>query len=219
MKLRPTSAVTACAAAAALLCFSLPGQAAFVASTTASDAGFTTNNTTLAFNEAGLAAGTAVTNQYSGVTFTAGMYQNPFSQGCSGFAHFSDPCIGNFPLGGGAITGLFTIIFDSSQTEAGFNIATNTGTTLFEALLGSTLVESASAATSSAGDASTINFFGFNGITFDRIRVTPGSNGAAVIDNLTFDQAEAPVPEPGSLALAGLALGTLVLAARRRRPD
>jgi preprotein translocase subunit Sec61beta len=216
MKIRPTPAVMACAAIAGLL-FAMPGQAAFVASTTANAAGFTTN-TTLTFNEAGLSSGVSVTNQYGGVAFSPGMFQQP--RDCSGFAHMTNDCIGNFD-GSGAINNPFTIVFDSAQTEAGFNMVTNDGDTLFEALLGSTLVESSTRTTGApaADDLTAINFFGFKEITFDRIRVTAGgTGGAALIDNLTFDETEAPAPEPGSLALAGLALSALVLAARRRRP-
>jgi PEP-CTERM motif len=221
MNFRHTQGALSAFAAVAGLLFAAPGHAAFVTSTTASAAGFNTN-TTIEFDELNLAENTVVTNQYSGVSFSPNMFQKPE---CSGYAHMTNPCIGNFSGSGASqvLVNPFTIVFSSSQTQAGFNMATNDGTSLFEALLNGTVVGSASAATILGNDKdSELNFFGFEGITFDSIRVTVNATNssvpdAALIDNLTFNSSSNPVPEPGSLALAGLALSSLMVAARWRR--
>ncbi len=64
------------------------------------------------------------------------------------------------------------------------------------------------------------DFFFQNTEVFDRIVLsTTGSNQGFALDNLTVDQSESvpAVPEPGSLALLGLALMTLAASRKRLR--
>jgi hypothetical protein len=72
----------------------------------------------------------------------------------------------------------------------------------------------------SASDPSGMGLGGFYGISLDNPDIwgITFSNSFITVDNLTFstDQSTA-IPEPGSLALAALALGGLVFSTRRRR--
>jgi len=133
-----------------------------------------------------------LTNQYSslGVIF-AGLlltYINP------GYPNITAAVAYNFD-------NPFLISFTQPQSQAAFSFVTNRGTSTFEALLNNSVVETFSARNDLD---STNNFYGFTGITFDALRVTP-SGGFGLIDNLQFGTATAqPVPEPFSI------IGTLI---------
>ena len=168
--------------------------------------GLATPHTTILFSELGLPADTVITNQYAGLgaTFSPLLYQNP--QGFPSPNIDTTPdSVSNFSFSGGATQTVFSIHFGSVLTEAAFAMITNPGTSLFEALLGGSVVDSGSFGTSFG---SPQNFYGFSGLAFDEIRVTPGgaNNGAMILDNL---QIGTPVPEPSTLLLmlAGSSLG------------
>jgi hypothetical protein len=164
-----------------------------------------------------------VTGQYSGVIFSAGLYEGTPTD-CGALKNVTssqgDPtCLSNFPPNGSVATASFAITFTETQTQAGFNFGTNEGTSTFEAYLGVELVLAEIDVPTSLNDQS--NFFGFDfvseGLSFDRIRVLPGGLGSfMLLDNLTFNYTPSgTVPEPGSLALAALALAGLALSRRK----
>ena len=102
--------------------------------------------------------------------------------------------------------------FSSVLSEAAFAFVSNSQGMTFAAYLGGTLIESDFYTTNGSGD-----FYGFTGITFDKIVITGdgSSNNAYVLDMLQTKAGAAP--EPGMLALLGLAGLGAIGAARRRR--
>ena len=154
---------------------------------------------TIDFETPSIALGTVVTSQFAGVTFGTNfeIRSNP------GFANI----IGKYldDIGSGAPG---PIVFDQDLKAVSFNLRTDPGTTTFQAFLDGVLVESFSAATNLTN---TSNFFGFQDIIFDEIRLSGAVSNGFNVDNLEF----VTVPEPSSVAL--FALGIIGLGAARRR--
>ena len=126
------------------------------------------------------------------------------------FPNMVNSVIANF--NGFGATSPTSVSFAAALSEAAFAFVSNPQGMTFDAYLGAGLVESSTYATDYSGD-----FYGFTGITFDRIVITGDSinNNAYILDSLQTKAAA--VPEPGMLALLGLAgLGALVASRRRR---
>lgn len=156
--------------------------------------GLVSPQNTITFNEVVLPVGTAVTNQFAafGATFDDWTYNN--GNGSS----IPSPILAHFS---GALDA--DIFFNDPVTDAAFRLQTNSGTTLFEALLSGSLVESFSAATTFPDST---DWFGFQNIVFDQIRITPGgSRSAAVLGQLQFNNAAVPLPSTIFLLAVGLA--------------
>jgi len=199
--------------AAGFVATALQCQAAFLANST----GILSPVSTVTFSEVGLATDTPVTNHFAafGVTFSPNLLYNP-----QPFAapNQSQPQLGNYSQTSGTPANtVFLINFTSTQTDAAFSMITNPGASGFEALLAGVVVDSGSAPTDFT---SASNFFGFTGVTFDAIRVTPATdNNAALIDNIQLGTDAPPsvaTPLPATALLAvfgGLAFGSRV---RRR---
>ena len=176
-----------------LLCSAATTQADFITN----DFGLTSPEQTIAFDELGLRIDTPVTNQYLGVTFTDGVFQSPQSLDGLNIFNFDDQWVGNF-VDGQTFTNPFSLFFDTELTDAAFAFISNTGTTEFTALLDGNVVETFAALTQVTDPN---NFFGFENIVFDEIRITVDPvTQAAGIDNLQFTT----VPEPGSSIFCGL---------------
>jgi hypothetical protein len=195
--------ITAAAIAVAAFAYAADGTAGQIVN---GASGLSSPDTTITFDEIALANATPLTNQYSalGVTFSDMFYRTQplFSPNLASplAANFGSNFIGFNP---------FSIHFTSDVRSAAFVVASNDGTSTFEALLDGAVVDSFTATTDPISDN---NFFGFIGFAFDEIRVTIGSSdGNAAIDSLQF----AAVPTPASLAL--LASGILGLGLFRRR--
>jgi hypothetical protein len=174
-----------------------PAQAASLVNGT----GISNPATTITFSEFPLATDTVLTNQYSslGVTFT-GLFANN-NYGSSGFPNIGGNVAATF-LSSDGIGSPFVIQFSQSQSQAAFSFVTNPGTSTFEALSNGVLVDSF---TSTTNTSSTNNFYGFTGVAFDAIRVTPGGfSSQALVDNIQFNAADQSVPEPFTI------IGTLV---------
>jgi hypothetical protein len=107
----------------------------------------------------------------------------------------------------------FVIFFDQPQTRVAFKLFSSPHDTLFEAYLGQTLVENAIIATGLNSE----TYYGFDGILFDAIQITPnldGSRAGVLLDNLQFGA----VPEPSTWQILILGFGLAGAALRRQRP-
>lgn len=171
--------------------------------------GLASADVTLSFDEVVLPTGSALTDQYAafGVTFSGAFY-NPQTFDIA--PAITGNQIGNFAFPGSpTIVSPWSILFASDVSAAAFGIATNTGSTLVEALLDGTVVGSASATTGASGT----DFFQLMGLTFDQIRLSGSPDPGMLVDNLQFSA----VPEPGALVLLALGLAGLVVSRRRKQ--
>lgn len=158
---------------------------------------------TITFAEVPLAETTALSTQFSayGVTFSNLFIDNTFV--------IAPPVAENFnwmvgcpPAGCGA----FDVFFTSDVSAAAFQLLSNNGSTTFQAFLNGVLVETL--VTTTGQTVIPAPYYGFTGIVFDQVRVTPFGvgGGPATIDNIEFDLAPTAVPEPASMLLLGTAL-------------
>jgi hypothetical protein len=170
--------------------------------------GLTEPDITLTFSEVSVPANTLITDQYSsfGVTFT-----NTVSNPQDGF--FPRDFAGNFGGGLSAVSSV-TISFSNAVDSAAVELLTNSGTSSFAAYLGSDLVGSGSASTSTVLG----HYLGFTGGLFDRFVISAGGfNNAMLFDNLQFSAAVAETPVPAALPLFASALGLGGLFGYRRK--
>ena len=190
-------------AAAALLC-AIAAQASPLHNLTGLSGTFATENF-----DSNAGDGSAAAAQFAGMTFGGGNFVNNGFNGV--FPNMVKSVIANF-VSPSTITSPTSVSFAAALSEAAFAFVSNPQDMTFDAYLGAGLVESSTYATGLNGD-----FYGFTGITFDRIVITGDSTGnnAYILDSLQTKAAA--VPEPGMLALLGLAgLGALVASRRRR---
>lgn len=193
------------------------------------------NATVITFDN--LATDTIVSNQYAGVTFSAGTggltVPNPTNT-TQGFA--SNTGMGVTPLSGGDVGGgagsplsgmilhrfsadwlaedgdpVFVITFASSITDISIDfggVATPASTAIYAYAGG---VQVASAAGTSTGSF-TLSLTGLSGVT--QVAVTPGDFGDWVgVDNVNYTTSS--VPEPAALAVLGF--GVVAMLRRRRK--
>lgn len=172
------------------------------------DIGLSSPDTSLTFSEVTLSSSAPVTTQFSsyGVTFSPTAYYDPQPGKL-----FPTAAIANYGMSSGLLSPTLSITFDQPQREFAIAAMTNNGvTTTFTALLGGTVVEQFSAATTFSllpSLSHSHDFYGFTGITFDEIRIAPNNDHYIIMDNLQIT-----VPEPSALA----GLGVLGLLLRRR---
>jgi hypothetical protein len=183
---------------------------------------------TINFNGLGIGSGAPVSSQIAGVTFTPALFYA--ATGAESFASFPPGYLINFS-GSAAAVNPFSIFFASAVNGAALQIQTDPGaTTTFQAFLGATNVGSFTASTSCCGATGDFLYYGFQGITFDQLRITTsgGAEGFIAIDNLQYATAggtEPPpppppvttVPEPATMTLMATGLAGLIAARRRRK--
>ncbi len=181
--------------------------------------GLTNPWATVTFSELGLANETTVTTQYQGlfgVSFAA--FGVNYQAGGAGGIPSSDT-LGNFTYtqSQNLLAYPFEIRFTAPQTAAAFQLGTNSGvgSTKIEALLNGVVVETF---TPTTGTSPTGNYYGFENILFDTIRITPPGDNVNVTAALLMDNLQVSVvPEPATLAVLGGGLLALGVAIRRRR--
>lgn len=184
------------------------------ATTLTTNAGFGAGTTTIGFGEVVLAQGTAVTNQFAGVTLATNGPGN-FYIGNGAYAsatNVTGAYLDSFSGGGPA--SVYDIIFGANVTAAGafweFNAPT---TTTFSAMSNGVAVESF--IYSNTACCNSAEFLGFQGVTFDTLRISNITGTHFYMDQLSFATAAA-VPEPTGVALFGIAALGLALARRRK---
>jgi hypothetical protein len=201
--MRPSPILVTCLALVALGWLAPPtGATPINAATT----GLATPDVLITFSEIALPDLTPIGNAYAafGVTFgPEALYALPGTHSDSG-PNFDPPDVVNFSDPDAS----WVMTFAHPLSAIAFAYAGDDTTTTFTALLGNTIVEQFSAFTT-FGPGLTNNYFGFEGIVFDRLEISylSGDNG---LDNLQF----VSVPEPSALLL--VAFGLAGLAIRRR---
>lgn len=167
--------------------------------------GLTGSFNTINFDAGTVAQGGAVTNQFSGATFSNFTWDNS-TFGQTGSTGFSGGNLVSFTPSSSTIT------FNSPVSAAAFAIVDQAAVFTFNAKLGGTLVESFNLAIPANPGA---GFVGFQGIVFDRIEIFHGDAGMA-IDTLQYKTASGSAPDAGStLLLVSAGLACLGLARRK----
>jgi hypothetical protein len=173
--------------------------------------GLSDPHSTITFGEHVFPDGSALTNQYAdlGVVFSPNVYyfSTPNAILPSIPPFFDNTLVTNF-IPNIRNIGQIVMSFTQPQTQVAFALGTSSGvTTTFQAFLGGSLVESATAPTDFN---LSNNFFGFRDITFDAISVQAFSSGVSQpfgFDNMQLSTAPNPVPEPLTILGSATALG------------
>jgi hypothetical protein len=108
------------------------------------------------------------------------------------------------------------VLWTAPVDRAAVRVITNNELTSIEALLGGSLVGRFESRITLEG----LRWYGFDGLTFDELRITAFENpvgGSVGIDDLQFDRPGVRVPEPASIWLLSLGACALWRAGRRRR--
>lgn len=184
-----------------------------------SASGFTAADHTVTFSEVVVAGNTAIQSQFSaqGVTFgksaNAGTWK--LSTAPSGRTGLSGTALTSTTGNQGTANAYLSVLFNNDVDMAGayfmFNVASPSLT--LSAYNNGTLIESFGYTYANSAQSA---FLGFSGIVFDELRISSISSRSVLLDSLKFSDVNA-VPEPSSLALAGLVFGGLALSRKRAR--
>lgn len=171
--------------------------------------GLANAGTTIDFSEGGLANGTLVTNQFSGLGISFSPAMTLLTR-VSPRPNFTGPALVNFAGNPFTVFNPFSINFANKVSAATFALSGNNGTATLTALLGGTSI----ASFTTGKNLSANNFYGFGGLVFDQITVSASAPATIALDNLAFNVAAVPVPAALPLMLLGLC-GLGVFARRR----
>ncbi len=162
--------------------------------------GLTNPVQTIDFTEIAVANNSDLTTQYlvEGVAFQGAVY-NPVPG--ESYVNTAPPNVGNFHPGGVA-TNPWSIRFNAPQNRAAFALNSQPGFATFTALLNGVVVETVPNVPTSLTNPT--NFYGFEGITFDQIRISiSSSDSACLVDLLQFDTIGQPPPGDQTRWLGG----------------
>jgi hypothetical protein len=177
---------------------------------------------TVTFTELTIADDTLLTNEYTalGIKSFSGLYQVnvPFEL----YPNIGPGIANNVAID---VFDNFSFMFTGPQSAAAFALAQTTGnSTTVSAYLNNNFVESLLAQPDpllGEGLEDPNNFFGFEGIVFDEIRLSTSSVGGftgRAIDNIKFNPAQAPPASvPGPLPLFGVGVAFGMTRRLRRR--
>lgn len=201
--MKPVVTILSIAAAAT---FTQPAFATFFNNS----AGLNNPDQTVDFESAVLAVNESVTNEFAGFGVT---FDNAFANPdlSNSYPNINGNRIGNFRSNVGQ-SGLFTVHFSNVLSEVAFAMVTAPGTSTFRALLNGAEIDSVSAPTTFT---STVNFFGFRGITFDAITISVVSGDHALLLDSLQTVSAIPEPKMWALLLSGLIL--FILGVKQKR--
>jgi len=184
--------------------------------------GLSDPHSTITFGEHVFPDGSALITQYEdlGVTFSPNVYyfSTPNVILPSIPPYFDNTLVTNF-IPNIRNIGQIVMSFTQPQTESAFALGTRIGViTTFQAFLGGSLVESATATTDFN---LSNNFFGFRDITFDTISIQAVSSGVTqplALDNIQLPTAPTPlsVPEPGTILLIGSGVMAFLVGSKKK---
>lgn len=145
------------------------------------------------------ANGTAITNEFAGVTF------GPIANYDTAEAppYFSGGHIKG--VNGNSTVGAGPIMFTTAISDVAFTYWSNISNTTFSAYFQGGLVESFSASTNYQSEGNNV-YYGFTNSHFDEVRVIISHpNKFNALDNLQFNVAAVPLPANVTLLLSGFA--------------
>ncbi len=180
---------------------------------------FAPTDTTITFSEVAVTNNSAVNTQFSGFGVEFGKSGGTVtwkmaSSTLIGGANFSGKFLFSQGATNNSSSNYLNILFGSDVDAAGgfFEFNASASPITIAAYSNNVLVEALNYTNNNC--CATSAFLGFNNIVFDELRISNLKDRTFYLHGLTFSGVNA-VPEPGSLALAGLVMGGLFTTRKR----